>query len=164
MINLLPTSDQRGGVLTDLDLDRLQWTTLLYDLHEVNPDNGLIRDKTDPAAPSSIAATGLALATLPLMAECEMIYRPFAAKRVRRALRFLHDLPQGPEPDASGYKGFFYHFLDIETGRRVLQCELSTLDSAFLFAGLLTCATYFDQDNEDECEIRSLAETLYRRG
>jgi hypothetical protein len=39
----------------------------------------------------------------------------------------------GPEPDASGYKGFFCHFLDIETGRRVWQCELSTIDSAFLF-------------------------------
>src|SRR5207237_5292055 len=98
MIEQLPTSDQRGGVLTDLDLERLQWTTLLYDLHEVNPDNGLIRDKTDPAAPSSIAATGLALATLPLMAHCELIYRPFAAKRVRRALRLLHAFPQGPEP------------------------------------------------------------------
>src|SRR6516162_5527331 len=98
MTDLQPTHDRRGWQPTDLDLDRLQWTTLLYDLHEVNPDNGLIRDKTDSAAPSSIAATGLALATLPLMAEREMIYRPFAAKRVRRALRFLHDLPQGPEP------------------------------------------------------------------
>ena len=44
---------------TDEELDRLQWTTVLYDLHETNPDNGLVRDKTDPAAPSSIAANGL---------------------------------------------------------------------------------------------------------
>jgi Uncharacterized protein conserved in bacteria len=49
--------------------------------------------------------------------------------------------PQGPEPDATGYKGFFYHFLDIETGRRVWECELSTIDSAFLFAGALTVGT-----------------------
>jgi hypothetical protein len=34
----------------DEELDRLQWTTVLYDLHETNPDNGLVRDKTDPAA------------------------------------------------------------------------------------------------------------------
>ena len=43
---------------TDEELDRLQWTTVLYYLHETNPDNGLVRDKTDPAAPCSIAAVG----------------------------------------------------------------------------------------------------------
>jgi hypothetical protein len=102
-------------LLTDQELDRLQWTTVLYDLHETNPDNGLVRDKTDPAAPSNIAATGLALASLPVIAERGVIPRLFAEKIARRRLRFLHDLPQGPEPDAAGYKGFFYHFLDIET-------------------------------------------------
>jgi hypothetical protein len=70
---------------------------------------------------------------------------------------------QGPEPDASGYKGFFYHFLDIETGRRVWQCELSTIDSAFLFAGALTVAAYFDADTEDEAKVRALAKSLYER-
>jgi hypothetical protein len=89
--------------------------------------------------------------------------RPFAAKIARRRLRYLHDLPQGPEPDASGYKGFFYHFLDVETGRRVWQCELSTIDSAFLFAGMLTAAAYFDQETPDEAEVRQLADALYCR-
>ena len=56
-----------------------------------------------------------------------------------------------------------YHFLDIETGRRVWNCELSTLDSAFLFAGALTCAAYFDADTEDEAEVRRLADGLYCR-
>src|SRR5262249_7864989 len=114
---------------TDHELDRLQWTTVLYYLHETNPDNGLVRDKTDPAVPSSIAAVGMPLATRPVVIERGVLYRPFAAKLARRRLRFLHDLPQGPQPDAAGYKGFFYHFLDIETGRRVWQCELSTIDS-----------------------------------
>ena len=145
------------------DLDRLQWTTILYYLHETNPDNGLVRDKTDPAAPCSIAAVGMALATLPVVVERGVLFRPFAAKLALRRLRFLHDLPQGPEPDASGYKGFFYHFLDIETGRRVWQCELSTIDSAFLFAGMLTAAAYFDHDTADEAEVRRLADALYRR-
>jgi hypothetical protein len=148
---------------TDEELDRLQWTTVLYYLHETNPDNGLVRDKTDPAAPSSIAAVGLALASLPVVVERGVLYRPFAAKLARRRLQFLHDLPQGPEPDAAGYKGFFYHFLDIETGRRVWKCELSTIDSAFLFAGMLTAAAYFDGDTAEEAEIRRLADTLYRR-
>src|SRR6266403_4444405 len=155
--------DQLDRMPTDQELDRLQWTTVLYYLHETNPDNSLVRDKTDPASPSSIAANGLALASLPVIAERGVLYRPFAAKIARRRLRFLHDLPQGPEPDAAGYKGFFYHFLDIETGRRAWQCELSTLDSAFLFAGVLTCATYFDADTADEAEVRRLSDELYRR-
>ncbi len=158
-----PIPDQADMFPPGMDLDRLQWTTLLYDLHETNPDNGLVRDKTDPTAPCSIAAVGMALATMPVAVERGIFFRPFAAKVARRRLRFLYELPQGPEPDAAGYKGFFYHFLDIETGRRVWQCELSTIDSAFLFAGLLTVASYFDQDTSDEAEVRRLADLLYRR-
>src|SRR5262249_61459817 len=108
-------------------------------------------------------AVGLALASLPVVVERGVLFRPFAAKLARRRLRFLHDLPQGPGPDTSGYKGFFYHFLDIETGRRVWQCELATIDSAFLFAVLLTAASYFDRDTRDEIEIRKLDDELYAR-
>ena len=114
-----PLTEEGRDRPTDEDLDRLQWTTILYYLHETNPDNGLVRDKTDPAAPCSIAAVGMALATLPVAVERGILFRPFAAKIARGRLGYLYDLPQGPEPDASGYKGFFYHFLDIETGRRV---------------------------------------------
>src|SRR3954447_4358066 len=148
---------------TDHELGRLQWTTVLYYLHETNPDNGLVRDKTDPEAPCSIAAVGLALASIPVIVERGVVIRKFAAKMARRRLRSLLDLPQGPEADAAGYKGFFYHFLDVETGRRVWNCELSTLDSSFLFAGVLTCAAYFDADTADEAEVRRLADALYRR-
>jgi hypothetical protein len=103
---------------TDWDLGRLQFTTLLYYLHVTNPDNGLVRDKTEPNAPASIAAIGMALANIPVIVERGVIIREFAVKIVRKRLRFLMECTQGPEPDASGYKGFFYHFLDIETGRR----------------------------------------------
>ncbi len=113
---------------TDQDLGRLQFTTLLYYLHCTNPDNGLVRDKTEPNAPASIAAIGMALAALPVVVERGVLIREFAAKIARKKLAFLLACPQGPEPDASGYKGFFYHFLDIETGRRVWQCELSTIE------------------------------------
>ena len=158
-----PTGDDLDRLPTDEELHRLQRTTVLYYLHETNPDNGLVRDKTDPDAPCSIAAVGLALATLPVIVERGVVIRKFAAKIARRRLRSLLDLPQGPEPDAAGHKGFFYHFLDIETGCRVWDCELSTLDSAFLFAGVLTCATYFDADTADEAEVRRLADALYCR-
>src|SRR5436190_9608682 len=153
-----PTDDDLDRTPTDRDLDRLQWTTVLYYLHETNPDNGLVRDKTDPWAPCSIAAVGMALATIPVLVERGVVFRDFAAKITRKRLRYLRTCPQGPEPDASGYKGFFYHFLDIETGRRVWECELSTIDSAFLFAGALTVAAYFDGDGPNEIEIRSLAD------
>jgi len=150
-------------VPTDRDLDPLRLTTLEYYVHETNPANGLIRDKTDPAAPCSIAAVGLGLATIPVLVERGVISREFAPEIALRPLRFFHNSPHGPEPDSTGYKGFYYHFLDMKSGRRVWECELSTIDSAFLFAGMLTCASYFDGDSESEAEIRRLAETLYRR-
>lgn len=148
---------------TEQDLARLQFTTLLYYLHCTNPDNGLVRDKTQEDAPASISAIGMALATIPVVVERGIIIRKFAAKITRKRLQFLLQCPQGPEPDASGYKGFFYHFLDIETGRRVWECELSTIDTAFLLAGALTVATYFDGETADEIEIRQLANALYQR-
>jgi hypothetical protein len=148
---------------TDEELDELQWRTVLYYINEQNPRNGLIRDKTQPGAPSSIAAVGLALATGPLVVERRLLPRDFVVRRVLLRLRFLRDCPHGPEPDATGYKGFFYHFLDMDTGRRVWQCELSTIDSAFLLAGMLTAATFFDRDTEAEHEIRTIADDLYRR-
>src|SRR6185503_6883980 len=142
--------DDLNQQLTDKDLGLLQLSSVLYYLHESNPDNGLVRDKTDPTAPVSIAACGMALATIPIIVERGVMYREFAAKITLKKLRYLLSCPQGPEPDASGYKGFFYHFLDIESGRRVWQCELSTIDSAFLFAGALTAGTYFDRDVPNE--------------
>jgi len=159
----LDTEEGLGRPLTDKDLGMLQFTTVLYYLHETNPDNGLVRDKTDPRAPVSIAAVGMALATVPVVVERGVLFRDFAAKITLKRLRYLLECPQSPEPDASGYKGFFYHFLDIETGRRVWECELSTIDSAFLFAGALTVAAYFDGDAPNEVEIRRLADALYGR-
>ncbi|MBA9036578.1 glucoamylase family protein [Rhizobium leguminosarum] len=163
MPEMLSTDADLDRMPTDQDLARLQFTTLLYYLQCTNPDNGLVRDKTEPNAPASIAAIGMALATIPVVVERGVLIREFAAKITRNRLRYLMACPQGPEPDSSGYKGFFYHFLDIETGRRVWQCELSTIDSAFLFAGALTVATYFDGNTAAEAEIRQLAMALYER-
>ncbi|HEX4517302.1 MAG TPA: glucoamylase family protein, partial [Polyangiaceae bacterium] len=149
--------------LDDRELDRLQLSTVGYYLHESNPGNGLVRDKTEHGAPASIAAIGLGLATIPVLIERAVIDREFASELVLKRLRFFRDAPQGVQPDATGYRGFYYHFLHMKTGRRVWDCELSTLDSAFLFAGMLTCATYFDDDSEEETEVRRLADELYRR-
>jgi hypothetical protein len=148
---------------TDEDLGRLQWTTLDYYLKESNPVNGLIRDKTAENVPASIAAVGMALATIPVIVERGIVPREIGAMLALKRLRFFDTSPHGPEPDAAGYRGFYYHFLDMETGRRVWKCELSTIDSAFLFAGMLTVASYVDRDTAQEAEVRRLADALYRR-
>jgi hypothetical protein len=149
--------------LTDDELEALQWVSVDYYLKESNPRNGLVRDKTQAGAPASIAAVGMALATAPIVVERAAIPREVLARRTLIRLRFFWNSPQGTQPDATGYKGFYYHFLDMDTGRRVWNCELSTVDSAFLFAGMLTVATYFDRDTAEEHEIRTLADALYRR-
>ena len=58
-----------------------------------------------------------------------------AAERCLTTLRFFWRSPQGREPNATGHHGFYYHFLDMQTGRRAWRCEMSTVDSAFLLAG-----------------------------
>lgn len=121
--------------ITEEELNALQWTTLEYYIREENYGNGLIADKTQAGSPASIAAVGMALATLPIVAERAHLPRELIAERALNKLRFFWRSPHGPEPDATGYKGFYYHFLDMETGRRVWNCELSTIDSAFLLAG-----------------------------
>ena len=78
-------------------------------------------------------------------------------------LEFLWNSPHGPEADATGYKGFYYHFLDMQTGRRVRDAELSTIDTALLLGGVLHVQQYFDQHDATEAKIRALADNLYRR-
>jgi hypothetical protein len=145
------------------DLAILQRETFDYFIHEANPANGLILDKTEANWPASIAATGLALACYPVGVERGFMTRNAAAERTLATLRFFWNSPQGPEPDATGYRGFYYHFLDMQTGRRAWQCELSTIDSTLLLAGALVAGQYFDADTEAEAEIRTLAEALYHR-
>ena len=147
----------------DAVLEKLQQETFGYFLHETNPANGLVVDKTAAEWPASIAATGLGLACYPVAVERGFMARTAATERTLATLRFFWNSPQGPEPDATGYQGFYYHFLDMKTGRRAWQCELSTVDSAFLLAGALTAGLYFAADTPDEHEIRTLADALYRR-
>ena len=149
--------------LTDDDLHKLQRDTFKYFAGEINLENGLIPDNTKQNAPCSIAVIGFALTTYPVAIERGYMSRSEAIKRCLLSLRFFHDGPQGTGPDDIGYKGFYYHFLDMKTGKRVWKCEVSTIDSAYLLAGALTCARYFDRDTEAESEIRRRAEGLYER-
>jgi len=144
-------------------LDILQRETFDYFVHECNPANGLIRDKNQTDAPADIAAVGFALAAYPVGVERAFITRAEAVERTLSILRFFQNSPQGTEPTATGYKGFYYHFLDMTSGRRVRECELSTVDTTFLLAGMLLAAEYFNHHSASEQEIRTLADNLYRR-
>ena len=145
------------------ELEELRHRSFNYFVQKTNPANGLVYDKSAPDWPASIAATGLALACYPVAVENGMMSRAAARKRALTTLRFFWNSEQGPQSDATGHKGFYYHFLDIHSGRRAWRCELSTVDSAFLLAGALTAAAFFDADSSGEDEIRKLAEALYRR-
>ena len=145
------------------DLERLQRDAVGYFLRAANPDNGLIADSSREGAPCSIAATGLGLAAYAVGAERGFLRRQEAAGRTLTALRFFRDSPQGEEPDATGHRGFYYHFLDMKSGRRVWRCELSTIDTAMLIAGILTSAAYFSAAADDEREIREIARFLCER-
>jgi hypothetical protein len=144
-------------------LEELQRQTFDYFVHETNPLNGLVVDKTQAGSPASIAAVGLALSSYPVGVERGFISRNDAAVRTLATLRFFSESVQSTDPDATGYKGFYYHFLDMTSGKRAWKCELSTIDSAFLLAGMLVAAAYFTNENADERQIRQLADALYRR-
>ncbi|CAK0781134.1 Glycoamylase-like domain-containing protein [Gammaproteobacteria bacterium] len=144
-------------------LDALQRETFDYFVHEANSLNGLVVDNTQAGAPASIAAVGLALSSYPVGVERSFITRAQAVQRTLATLRFFRNSVQSTDPEATGYKGFYYHFLDMISGKRAWMCELSTVDTAFLLAGMLTAAGYFLGDTADEREIRMLADELYLR-
>lgn len=145
-------------------LDTLQERTFRFFWERANPANGLIPDRWPTPSFSSVAAVGFGLAAYPVGIERGWITRAQGAERTLTTLRFLWQAPQGPEPaGVTGYNGLFYHFLDMQTGHRFERVELSTIDTGLLMAGVLFVREYFDGDDAREREIRSLADSLYRR-
>lgn len=144
-------------------LDHLQRAAFDYFVHAVNPANGLVADTSRENSPCSIAVVGFALSAYPVGVERGWMSRADALNLSLAALRFFRDSDQSGTPQATGYKGFYYHFLDMRNGVRVWSSELSMIDTALLLAGALTAARYFDADTAGEMELRELVDTLYRR-
>lgn len=145
-------------------LDTLQRRTFDWFWDTTNPRNGLTPDRWPTRSFSSIAAVGFALSAYPVGVERGWVSRDSARARVLATLRFFWTAPQGPEPaGTAGYRGFFYHFLDAETGRRFARVELSTIDTALLLAGMLACREYFAGAGAGDQEVRALADSIYRR-
>jgi hypothetical protein len=146
--------------------DDLEHRTFDYFWKTANPETGLIPDRYPYTEPfSSIAAVGFGLTAYGIGVERGYITREQAAQRTLQTLRFLEGAPQGARPEGmSGYHGFYYHFLDLNTGARFANwVELSSVDTTLLMGGVLFAQSYFDQDKPDEVEIRRIADFLYRR-
>ena len=166
---LIDTAQVAGGVSNadaaadDATLDALQHAAFDYFLQRTNPRNGLVADTTREGSPSSIAVVGFALSAYPVGVERGWIARADAVQRCLAALRFFSACDQSAEAGSGGYRGFYFHFLDMDSGARVWDSELSMIDTALLIAGMLTAAAYFDADDAAEAELRALADALYRR-
>jgi hypothetical protein len=147
----------------EIQLDKLQAQIFDYFWREANPENGLVSDRTTPDWPAGLGATGMALTGYPVAVNRGLIPRDLAAGRTLKTLRFFESSRSGSEPEATGYKGFYYRYLDKNKGRRSKICEISVLDTAILISGALTASMYFDGNSDVENEIRNIAEELYSR-
>jgi len=145
-------------------LDDVQRRTFHYFWDLADPNTLLIPDRAPTPSFSSIAAVGFGLTAYGIGVERGYVTREQAAERTLATLKSLLSMKQGPEPaGVSGYKGFFYHFLDMKTAERFKTVELSTVDTALMIAGALFAQSYFDRDNATEAGIRDAAEQLYAR-
>jgi hypothetical protein len=145
-------------------LDTLQQKTARFFLETTNAANGLTPDRYPTPSASSIAAIGFSLTVCPIAVERGIMTREEAARRTETTLRFLFNLPQHEgRSGAGGYRGFFYHFLDMRDGTRTWNSELSTIDTGLLLAGVLFCQSYFDRPDPAEQSVRAFADSLYRR-
>jgi hypothetical protein len=149
--------------MSEQTLDQLQRAAFGYFLEAVNPANGLIADNSRENSPVSIGVVGFALSAYPVAVERGWMPRAAAVERSLATLRFFHDSDQSGSPEATGFKGFYYHFLDMRTGARVWRSELSMVDSALLIAGALTAGAYFTANTAEEIQLRELVDVLYRR-
>lgn len=160
-----PATPPDTASITDEEfLDDLQRRTFDFFWETSNPANGMVPDRWPTESFASIAAIGFSLTAYPVGAERGWISRAQAAERTLNTLRFLRDAPQGNGVTGiSGYRGFFYHFLEMDSGLRFQTNELSTIDTGLLMMGVLFAQEYFDRADAAETEIRTLADSLYRR-
>ena len=132
-------------------LNKLGRDSFRYFIREINPENGLIKDSSRIGASSSVATVGFGLTALCIGEYRGWITRNDAYERVLRILRtFMNEIPHE--------HGFFYHFLDMRTGKRAWNSEVSSIDTAIFMAGALFAGKYFSGT-----EVESIASSLYER-
>jgi hypothetical protein len=146
-----------------LMLEKLQSDSFNYFLTHSSSHTGLVADSTKSGSKASIAATGMALTAYTVAVERALLSRQDATEKVLKVLRFFIKSTQSKAANATGYKGFYYHFLDMKTGKRASKSELSTIDTSLFLAGVITAGQYFSSATAIEREIRDLAEKIYLR-
>ena len=157
------TAPTMAGAL-DADVNELQKRTFDWFVRVTDRERGLTPDRWPTQSFCSVAAVGFALTCWPVGVERGWMSRDEARTRTLNTMRFFHDAPQGPDARGmTGHRGFFYHFLDMETGHRFGTTELSTVDTTLLMGGMLFAARYFDGANAEEAEIRRLSQAIYER-
>lgn len=144
-------------------LDQLQRSAFNYFQKQTNDLTGLVADTSRADSPASIAVVGFALSACPVAVERGWMTRDDAVQRCLTTLRFFSGSDQSGHADSTGFHGFYFHFLDSQTGLRAWQSELSSIDTALLIVGMLTAAAYFRRATPDESELRQLANALYDR-
>ncbi len=139
-------------------LEDLEKANFLYFWEQGNPQTGLVKDRanarssSDTSIVASIAATGFGLTALCIGHQRNFIPLADARDRALATLRFLwKKLPT--------HRGFFYHFANINTGERVWDSEVSSVDTAILLCGILTCRQHFEKHSE----ITNLAYEIFNR-
>ena len=140
----------------DQFLDDLERSIFLFFWEQANPQTGLIKDRCnvrtkDTSIVASIASTGFGLTAICIAEKRGFISHQDARLRVIATLVFLwRKLPT--------HRGFFYHFANINTGERIWDSEVSSVDTAILLCGILTCRQHF-QDRD----IVDLAHAIFDR-
>jgi len=145
-------------------LERLQQATFGYFWNECHPANGLIRDRSRADSKCSIAAVGFGLSATAIGIEHGWISRREGQDRVLRTLETLSGGRQGPEASGvNGYRGWYYHFLEMDSGHRAWKCELSSMDTALLLAGVMDAVEFFSGEGKEERRIGELGRGMVAR-
>jgi hypothetical protein len=145
-------------------LDYVQQTDFDFFWYWANPANGLIPDRSETNSACSIASVGFGLTAIGIGIDHGWITRSQGAARVAATLNTFLNGPQGPGASGTiGYNGWFYHYLDMNTAVRAPNSELSSIDTAFLLAGILYAKQYFNGTNAGEASIRTMASGIFNR-
>ena len=159
-----PTNqDYKLSTEEEIMLDSIQHKTFLFFMNERNAENGLVKDRSASWAPASIAAIGFALPSYAVGVERGWITRDEATNITLTILRYFMNSVQSPDTNVTGYQGFYYHFLRMNSGTREWNCELSTIDTGLLMMGIIFSRNYFNLNDESENEIRNIAAKLVER-
>jgi hypothetical protein len=145
-------------------LEYVQQTNFDYFWYLANPSNGLIPDRSTTTSPCSIAAVGFGLSAIGIGIDHGWISRTQGVARVLTTLNTFLNGPQGSNTSGTiGYKGWFYHFLEMNTAVRSPASELSSIDTALLLAGMLNAKQYFNGADADEISIRTMVDAIFDR-